>query len=425
VVLDWDRGEGDHQNDWKRRIMKKVHAWGALLLCMLPTVTLSLAGETRNTKPGNIWIDVYQGEPVPYEDVLKDLATVRTIYLGERHTLQRHHEIQASILTDLARKGLPLALGLEQMESSQQSQLDRYNRGEINFEQLAEATAWPKRWQNYQQYRPILEVAHKWKASIVALNARSETIRQVVRGGGIDRLAPEARKELPASMLLQDPPYEKLLSLQMMVHAVATPQILRPMIEAQIARDEAMAQAISAFLKSDQGRGRKMLVLCGAGHVAYGFGLPTRVRQRLPDVTERIVVLSESGEVRLSVEEKAQSRDIEITHEQLRELRQPIADYLCVKPLGDRASAGDETDHGKHRGLPSAVSVKLVEPHGNHPTPLRREHGGKESCHGRDSGLTGYSLSDGAGWRWGSGEPASATANAIFWFRRGPMLVYM
>jgi uncharacterized iron-regulated protein len=248
-------------------------------------------------------------------------------------TLQRHHEMQAKILNDLAQKGLPLALGLEQMESSQQSHLDRYNRGEIDFEQLMEATAWSKRWSNYQQYRPILEAARKWKAPIVALNAKSETIRQIVRSGGIERLVPEVRKELPAKMQVQDPPYEKSLSLQMMVHASATPQILRPMIEAQIARDKAMAEALAAFLESEQGRGRKVLVLCGAGHVAYGLGLPTRVRQRLPDIKDRIVLFSESGEVRLSPEEKAQSRAIEITHEQLRTLRQPIADYLWVKPL--------------------------------------------------------------------------------------------
>jgi len=119
----------------------------------------------------------------------------------------------------------------------------------------------------------------------------------------------------------------------MMVHASATPQTLRPMIEAQIARDEAMAEALATFLESQQGQGRKMLVLCGAGHVAYGLGLPTRVRRRLPDVKDRIVLFSESGDVRLSPEEKAQARAIEITHEQLRELRQPIADYLWVKPL--------------------------------------------------------------------------------------------
>jgi uncharacterized iron-regulated protein len=137
---------------------------------------------------------------------------------------------------------------------------------------------------------------------------------------------------------VQDPPYEELLSLQMKVHVAATSQTLRPMIEAQIARDEAMAEALAALLESEQGRGRKVLVLCGAGHVAYGLGLPARVRRRLPGVKDRIVLFSESGEVRLSPEEKAQARAIEITHEQLRDLRQPIADYLWVKPLEEKTA---------------------------------------------------------------------------------------
>ena len=304
------------------------------LLCLL---VLTTAGSfAAAAERSSLWIDLYQAEPLPYADVLDDLAEVRVIYIGERHTLERHHEMQAKILTDLALKDLPLALGLEQMESAQQPHLDRYNRGEIDFEQLAEATDWAKRWQNYQQYRPVLEAARKAKAPVIALNAKSETVRQVARSGGVDRLAPELRKQLPAEMQLQDPPYEKALALQMMVHAAATPQSLRPMIEAQISRDESMAQALSMFMQSEPGRGRKMLVLCGAGHVAYGLGLPTRVRRRLPDAKDRIVLLSESGEVRLSPEEVAQSRDIEITHDQWRDLRLPIADYLCVKPLEEK-----------------------------------------------------------------------------------------
>ena len=281
----------------------------------------------------NIWIDVYEGEPLRYRELLDDLATADVVYLGERHTIPWHHAIQAKVFGDLAARGLALALGLEQMESWQQPQLDRFNRGEIDFDQLAEATGWAKRWPNYRQYAPILEAARKAKAPVVALNARSETIRRIVRSGGVDHLPPEARKELPADMQLQDPAYEKLLSLQMMVHAAAMPKTLRPMIEAQIARDEAMAEAVAAFLKSPQGRGRKMLVVCGAGHVAYGLGTPARVKRRLPGAKERIVVLSESGELQLSPKEKAQAREIEITHEQLREIKQPVADYLCVKPL--------------------------------------------------------------------------------------------
>ena len=105
------------------------------------------------------------------------------------------------------------------------------------------------------------------------------------------------------------------------------------MIEAQIARDEAMAQTLAVFAKSKSGKNRKLLVLCGAGHVSHGQGLPTRVRRRLPGIRDRIVLLSESGEVRLSPEEMAQAREIEITHEQWREIKQPVADYLCVKPL--------------------------------------------------------------------------------------------
>jgi uncharacterized iron-regulated protein len=308
--------------------------WNQALL-----LAVSCIGDHRTAaEHSGFWIDVYQGEPVSYESALGDLATVRTIYLGERHTLQRHHEMQAKILTDLAQKGLPLAVGLEQMETSQQAHLDRYNRGEIDFEQLAKVTDWPKRWQNCQQYRPILEAARKWKVPLVALNAKSEIIHQVARGGGVERLAPELRKQLPAEMQLQDPSYEQALSLQMMVHAAATLKTLRPMIEAQIARDEAMAQTLCAFLQSEQGRGRKAIVLCGAGHVAYGMGLPTRVRRRLNDSKDRIVLLSESGEVRLSPAETAHARSIEITHEQLRALRQPVADYLCVKPVEEKPS---------------------------------------------------------------------------------------
>jgi uncharacterized iron-regulated protein len=289
-------------------------------------------GKTEAAR-GQLWIDLYAGEPVGYDEVLADLAKADVIYLGELHTLQRHHAIQAEIVSDLARKGIPLALGLEQVEASQQPSLDRYNRGEIDFEQLAEASGWAKRWSNYRQYEPVLAAARKAKAPVIGLNARAETIRQVVRSGGVERMPAEARKELPQKMRLKDPVYEKLLALQMMVHAAANVETLRPMIEAQIARDEAMAEALAAFARSEAGRDRKIVVLCGSGHVAYGQGMPTRVRRRMPGTRERILRLSESGELQLSPQEKAQAREIEITHEQLRAIRRPVADYLGVKPL--------------------------------------------------------------------------------------------
>jgi uncharacterized iron-regulated protein len=185
-----------------------------------------------------------------------------------------------------------------------------------------------------------LEAARKQKSPIIALNAKAQTIRLVARGGGVEKMPADARKELPAEMQLNDPSYEKMLSLQLKVHGQAMPpEILRPMIEAQMARDEMMAQTIASYLESKEGKGRKMIVICGGGHVARGLGTPVRVKRRMPSVNDRIVLFSESGELKVSPAEQAMAANATITHEQLRGLNQPLADYLFVKPMADNAAA--------------------------------------------------------------------------------------
>ena len=313
------------------RGFRKIPAWCCLVVLLCSSVPAVLAGDDEQ-RP-SLWVDLYHGEPLRYKDVLDDLAGVRVVYLGECHALERHHDIQEAVLRDLARRGVPLVLALEQMEHVQQPQLDRYNAGEIGFKELAEVTKWPARWNNYKQYEPILKTARQFKIPVLALNARSETIRQVARKGGVEQLEPDVRKELPRDLQLNDPLYEKLLNLQLMVHMAATAERLRPMREAQICRDEMMASVLCSFLESERGKNRTAIVLCGAGHVSYGLGTVTRVRRRLPDLKYRIILPSESGDLELSPEEKAVSRPIEITHEQLREINRPIADYLHVKGL--------------------------------------------------------------------------------------------
>jgi uncharacterized iron-regulated protein len=310
----------------------KILSFLCCLLVQLPGVaTTALAAEDGGRC--TLWIDVYRGEPVPYGDVLEDLAGARVVYLGECHALERHHEIQLKILRDLGARGLPLVLGLEQLEYSQQAHLDRYNKGEIDYQELVKATNWSDRWHNYQQYRTIVETARELQIPIVALNARAETIRRIARSGGVKQLDAQIREELPKDLQLEDPVYEKLLNLELMVHMSATVDTLRPIREAQICRDEMMASVLCSFLQSKEGRGRTAIVLCGAGHASYGLGMVSRVRRRLPEIKDRVVLLSQSGDLELSPEQLAMTRDIEITHEQLRAINRPIADYLNVKSL--------------------------------------------------------------------------------------------
>ena len=66
------------------------------------------------------------GEPIPMEMMLDDLLQVRIVYLGEIHTIARHHRVQSEILRLLAERGVKLALGMEMLGEEQQPILDRW-----------------------------------------------------------------------------------------------------------------------------------------------------------------------------------------------------------------------------------------------------------------------------------------------------------
>jgi uncharacterized iron-regulated protein len=304
----------------------------ALSLVIVACASTAARSSSPEAERCEIWIDLYSGEPVAYEDMFEDLMEVGIIYLGERHTLERHHSLQEKIIRDLTARGVEVAIGLEMLPVDLQPALDRYNRGEITFDELAEEVAWEEIWDNYEQYRPAIEAGHEAGAPVLALNARRELAKEIA-GNGIDGLDPEWAGKVPEGVNTDQPDYERELLRIMMVMAHATGQsdMMKRMFEAQVIKDEVMADAVARFLKSPEGENRTVVVLCGAGHVSYGYGVPSRVRSRVPDVVDRIIVLSESGDVVLSEREQAMARAIEITHAQLRENKVPFADYLHAK----------------------------------------------------------------------------------------------
>lgn len=302
----------------------------AYLLALAPLLTLLPACSAPHpAQRCRLWVDVYRGEPIDPDRMVDDLAEARVIYLGERHTVDRHHQLQVQVVKALIAREVPLVLGIEHMEAEYQPALDEYNRGAIDFATLADRTNWKERWSNYADYRTVLEAARSAGAPVIALNARREVVRAVYKSG-LDDLDPTLRNELPAEFHLDDPMYREHLRDVMMVHAHVNDAMLDRMFVAQVARDETMAARLVAFLESAEGLKRTAVVLCGSGHCAHGMGIPARVRRRMPGVRDRIIVMSESGDVVLSEREQAMAREIEISHEQLRKLKTPIADYLHV-----------------------------------------------------------------------------------------------
>jgi uncharacterized iron-regulated protein len=311
---------------------------GLLLAAIAATTPVCFSQQTERCE---MWIYLYSGEPCRYEDVLSDLLEARVIYLGERHTLERHHDLQQKIVSDLAAAGLKIAVGLEMLPVDLQPVLDRYNSGEIDFDQLAAEVGWKELWDNYEQYRGAIEAAHGAGAPILALNARRDLARQIGLKG-VAGLDPEWAEKVPEGADFDQPDYERELTRDMMVmaHATGESDMMHRMFQAQVVKDEVMADAVVRFLRSPEGEDRSVVVLCGAGHVSYGYGIPYRVKARIPGLVDRIVVFSESGDLVLSEREKAMSREIEVTHAQLRENRVPLADYVHARALAPEA-AGD------------------------------------------------------------------------------------
>jgi len=279
----------------------------------------------------SLWVDCYTGEPVAFDDMIEDLDLARVVYIGEQHTAGRHHRIQEQVVEALAARGDTLVLALEMLETDTQPEVDRYNRGEISFDTLAARINWKKRWSNYEQYRGAIEAARRHGAPILALNARRDVVRKVGMEGFAE-LSPEDRALLPPEVDFDQPMYERQMLTILQVHAKAMgmANLLRTMFEAQVVRDETMAHSVASFLNSEAGRGRTAVVLCGSGHCAHGLGIPSRVERRIPGIAQRILVLSESGDVELSEAERKLASDVRITHADLKHLQAPIADYLQV-----------------------------------------------------------------------------------------------
>jgi uncharacterized iron-regulated protein len=288
--------------------------------------------------PAEFWLDLVAGEETPAADVIADLATAGAIFVGEAHTLARHHAIQLDLLQQLFLRQLPLVLCLEQLEARDQPAVDRYSRGETDFATFAGESDWPKKWNNYADYRALCEFARAHRIPIRALNAPAATIRAVSRGGGLAKLPPDLRAQLPAEIFVDDPAYERLLNLELAKHMALDPAKLRPVFEAQVARDETMAANIVAARRhqAPPDEPRTAFVVLGAGHMRYGLGTAERVRRRDPGIVERLVLLTESGQTVVTAEQKAQTRDVTITHADLRALGRPPADYLHVLPLSAR-----------------------------------------------------------------------------------------
>ena len=220
--------------------------------------------------------------------VMSQLADKRVIFIGEDHERYDQHLSQLEIIRRLHMQAPGhWTIGIEYFQRSFQPYLDDYIAGTISEREFLIKTEYFERWgYDYRLYRPIFQYAREEHIPIIALNAESELIDDVEKVG-LGGLSPADRSRLPRQIEEPDTEYRARLRKVFEEHPGTASGDFERFVQVQSVWDETMAQTVADYLIAHTDKA--MVVLAGAGHIAFGSGIPVRVQHRLPDV--RIAIL--------------------------------------------------------------------------------------------------------------------------------------
>jgi uncharacterized iron-regulated protein len=237
-------------------------------------------------------------------EILAKLETADVVYLGETHDRLADHQAQLQIIERLheKRKG-KIVLAMEMFQRPYQKVLDRYINRDISEAQMLEQTEYEDRWGfDWENYQAIAKFARTHRISIIAMNTPTEVSRKVARQG-LDKLTPEETQHIPpkSEIDLSNGEYrakiQKVYDLHV-AHARGNSSSFDRFFLTQVLWDETMAESIAEFVKSSPKT--QVIVLVGQAHIAYGYGIPSRVARRLgkDGFSQASVVFQEERSVR-------------------------------------------------------------------------------------------------------------------------------
>ncbi len=294
-------------------------------------------------KRGEI-LHVPTGVTVSKDEFYRLTAASRIIYVGESHDNIYAHRLELEIVKSLAQR-YPgrLAVGMEMFGRRSQGDIDRWLAGEMdNREFLA---VFGRDWGvlDYPYYCDLLHFIRERQIPLRAINvSRSEKMSLL-----------QQRKELNGGQYPQpDDPYQKEALAAMFSGHAGGHDHLEMFYGMQMLWEETMAESIISYLDSPAGQDKKMVVLTGGFHVAYGFGIPRKVfKQRQWPYT--VVLPTTPKELE---ENEPQRMDVDFP-----DLPLYIADYLWCIPyrnLNDsRVRLGVQL-----QDVESGVKIVMVQP---------------------------------------------------------------
>jgi uncharacterized iron-regulated protein len=206
------------------------------------------------------------------------------VLVGEGHTVACDHTAQTRIIAALAGAGRQPVVGLEMVSEDAQDVLDSFNSGAIPLEKLPEALDWAHTWRfDFSLYAPIFKLSRAPEMPpLYALNVPSRVVRTVSRDG-VDAVDEADRRYLPERILPPPRAQEEALEEEFRRHQAMGAENATSRPRASIERfflvqslwDTKMAERAVLLHKRFAS---PVVVLAGAGHVEYGWGIAARIK---------------------------------------------------------------------------------------------------------------------------------------------------
>jgi uncharacterized iron-regulated protein len=206
------------------------------------------------------------------------LAARRVVFVGETHDRYDHHLNQLEIVRGVHQLDPGVAIGVEYLEQRFQPQVDDYIAGRITEEEFLRGTEYYQEWgYDYRLYAPIFRFAREQRIPVRALNV-PVALASAVAKVGVAGLTAQQHASLPEEIAPADEDYRSRLREAFAAHGAAKPQAFDHFVEAQLVWDESMAANAAAYLNANPGR--RIVILAGSGHLAFGSGIPKRLERR-------------------------------------------------------------------------------------------------------------------------------------------------
>lgn len=279
------------------------------------------------------------------EDEFYDLtAGSRIIYVGESHDNIYAHRLELDIIKSLNRR-YPghLAVGMEMFGRRSQDDIDRWLAGDLDDKEFLSVFARDWGLPDYSYYRELLHFIRDQQIPLRAINvSRSEKMS----------LLQQSRELNGGEYPQPDDPYQQQALAAMFAGHAGGHDHLAMFYGMQLLWEETMAESIINYFDSPAGQDKKMVVLAGGFHLAYGFGIPRKVlKSRKWPYT--IVLPTTPAELE---ENEPQRMDVDFP-----DLPLYVADYLWCIPYRNL------NDSRVHLGVQmedteAGVKIMLVQP---------------------------------------------------------------